>query len=299
VEITCEYMDHKHIEQFDLVSRYVMGRLAPEESARFEEHFIDCPECIDRLTLTRELRDGLRLMAVERASETDRSTPPNFLGRIRQVISNRRFALAAGCLFLAVAAGILLIVHTFHLQGEIDEAKSAAARSESRYESELESALLADKMRNEREGELRHRLKVQEAELDQMRERAKGGGVGVADWTSPQINLPIFVLKSLRGGEGPSSGPLNNLVLPKASSPFLISIPLEGEDYTDYRITIYDSSGRSLWQRRGLKRDSHNSLSIGFNSRLFRRGGYLLKVEGVANGRDVRAVGDYPFRIAR
>ena len=113
---------------------------------------------------------------------------------------------------------------------------------------------------------------------------------------SPQINLTIVALKSLRGEEGSSA---NMVRLTQTRSPFLISIVLEGEDYVEYRITVLDGSGRIVWKRGGLRRDSHDLLSVGFNSSFFRPGRYLFKVEGISNGGDVRPVGDYPLRIVK
>ena len=38
-------MDHDVVVREKTTERYLLGELAPEERARFEEHFFDCPEC--------------------------------------------------------------------------------------------------------------------------------------------------------------------------------------------------------------------------------------------------------------
>lgn len=58
-------MDHVTIEDDNLVERYLLGRLAAAEAARFEDHYLDCPECLEKLELSRRLRDGLREVTAE------------------------------------------------------------------------------------------------------------------------------------------------------------------------------------------------------------------------------------------
>ena len=40
-------MNHSDIEEHHVVERYVAGKLAPREVARFEEHYLDCAACCD------------------------------------------------------------------------------------------------------------------------------------------------------------------------------------------------------------------------------------------------------------
>lgn len=63
-------MDHATIEQQNLVELYVLGRLTTEEQIRFEEHFAECPQCLEQLELAQDLRSTLRAMAVEQARAT-------------------------------------------------------------------------------------------------------------------------------------------------------------------------------------------------------------------------------------
>src|SRR3954454_21679209 len=61
-------MDHTYIENNSLVERYHQGLLPPEEEARFEEHFVGCPECTEQLELARGFQRGLKAMAAEDAA---------------------------------------------------------------------------------------------------------------------------------------------------------------------------------------------------------------------------------------
>src|SRR5262249_41965473 len=58
-------MDHHYIEEQNIPDRYLLGKLPVEERARFEEHFIDCRECLDRLETTEDFRGALRAVAAE------------------------------------------------------------------------------------------------------------------------------------------------------------------------------------------------------------------------------------------
>lgn len=93
-------MEHGTIEASDLVERYLLGRLSPDERADFETHFIECPECLERLELGRRLRQGLREVAAEdRARWT--------LTLFGAWLLSRRRAFA-GVLAVLVAAAVVL-----------------------------------------------------------------------------------------------------------------------------------------------------------------------------------------------
>lgn len=60
-------MDHAYIEEHGLVERYFRGDLKAEEEVPFEEHFMACAACQERLKLARSLLKGMRAMASEDA----------------------------------------------------------------------------------------------------------------------------------------------------------------------------------------------------------------------------------------
>ena len=284
-------MDHNYIEQFDLIDRYLMGRLPSEESARFEEHFIDCPECIDRLKTTGDFIQDLRLAAVQRSSQTDNYSPKRFFQYFSQNLSPRALALAVGCLLVFFIAGLILVINRMgSLQSELDQTKSASAEWERRYEEERQASTLSEKQHQESVQELTEQLRELDAKIQA--EQRPGG------WMRPGINLPIFILNPVRRGEPNTPDPGNVIELEHSPTDFLISLPLEGEtDYKGYRIAIFDSRNRAVWKGSGYKPNRYKALSVGFNSRLFPPGNYLIKVEGVNRQAAPVLVGDYPFRV--
>jgi hypothetical protein len=60
-------MEHSYIEEHNIADRYLQGKLSAEERMRFEEHFVDCTQCLGRLEVTDDLRAELKIIAAEDA----------------------------------------------------------------------------------------------------------------------------------------------------------------------------------------------------------------------------------------
>jgi len=58
-------MDHAYIEEHGLVERYYRSDLSADQEVPFEEHFMGCSVCQERLALARSLRQGIRALATE------------------------------------------------------------------------------------------------------------------------------------------------------------------------------------------------------------------------------------------
>lgn len=96
-------MDHATIEAENWVERHLLGQLSAEEAARFEEHYLDCPECLEQLELTRRLQIGLREIAAEEAART--LTVSAVLAGITGLLRRPALRVALG-LGLLVAIGL-------------------------------------------------------------------------------------------------------------------------------------------------------------------------------------------------
>lgn len=279
-------MDHKYINEFDLVERYLMGRLAAHESAQFEEHFVDCAQCLDQLNVTKGLMEGLRLVASARTVEAGAQTPnvgyhPRKTGALAAVVVS----------LLVLAGGVFLFNQIRGARAEAGQARSASNQWELRYEEERQSAAITERGHQESARELTEQVAQLRAELADVR---KQGAAAMA-----QVNIPIFVLNATRGS-GPLAGSINELPIPNSSTSFVISLSLEGETgYRSYVMTILGSRNQLIRKVRGVKPNRDKTISVGFNSTLFRPGYYLLTLDGVARDRSTSVVGKYPFRVLK
>ena len=291
-------MDHKYIDDLELVERYLLGRLAAEESAEFEAHFVDCRECVGHLNTTRALIDGLRVVVSEQAVKREGYERKGPFGSLQRTWPRWSLAVAACVVMLAFVGAVLVSIKFQRSRIESDQARSAAAEWQRRYEEERESSSLADKKNQD----LEHDLRTQMAKLRQERETegnqdAKDVSDEPVALKNPQINLPIFLLASTRSAV--SSGTVNELDLTRAEN-FVILVSLEGETgYVDYRMTIENDRGQVISESHGLKPDTHKLLSVGLNKSSFRNGDYTLTVEGVSTDRNTHVVGKYSLRMLK
>lgn len=294
-------MDHEYIREFDLVERYLMGRLAVEETAEFEAHFVDCQECVAQLKTTKALMDGLRIVARERAPE-----PPSYEFRglfwwLQPTTSRWSLALAAVVLLLVGLVGAVVVSNQIRRSRvEADQARSASAEWERRFEEERQSSSLTEKRHQDSERDLTTQIARLRSELENEHKQNIGETAGEQGGPKrPQINFPIFVLATTRGNE-PATGSPNKIALPRSPANFVISVPLEGEgSHKVYSMTILVDHNRPIWTESGLKPDRYNSLSVGFNSAFFRSGVYLLILEGVAENGNASVVAKYSIRVLR
>lgn len=285
-------MDHKYIDEFDMVERYLARKLTAEDTAEFEEHFVDCVECIGRLETTRTFIDGLRIVATsDAAAQAVAARPETSSKNVRFITSRRFFALAAGILLLvAVASALLAFTQIRRYRLEADQARSVSTQWEDRYEEQRQLADANSKEQQEAERELAEQV----AHLRLERENEKKPEIR----DDVQLNLPILSLSSTSRSERSASA--DEVTLSRSTARFAVTLSLEGESgYRDYVITIFSSKNEPLLSRRGIKANSDSAISLGFNSTLFQSGSYLLRLEGVARDGRMSVVGTYPFRVRK
>lgn len=98
-------MDHAYIEEHGLVDRYLAGRLPAVERVRFEDHFVDCPRCLDELELARDFQASL---AAGVAREVSRKTAAFGLLAWLARPAGRAVLLGAFLVLVAVPAAFLM-----------------------------------------------------------------------------------------------------------------------------------------------------------------------------------------------
>ena len=255
-------MDHQSIDAGSIAERYVTGRLAPEEAAAFEEHYLDCPACCARVEAAERLQRGLRRLA-EQAAVRPSGSP--LWGR------SPRLALAAAAL---LAVGL------------------APAWIELREARRLRSDLAARKAPAERLATVEGELQQTRHDLAAEAEKRAALTREIAADHQPQTGLPVLSLTPVRG-----SNPVRTLKLP--AKPGWVALWAEpgDTDFPAYRATLSNEKGAAVFQASPLKLNDLGALLVTVYSTSLAPGAYRLDLEGLpASGAPVQA-GRFPLRV--
>jgi hypothetical protein len=294
-------MNHEYIDEFNLIDRYLMGRLPAEESLTFEEHFVDCPECLADLQVAKRFQQDLRWVAAEQAASREPEPPRHAFGFLPHISLPKPAVWVTACLIVLAAVGAIFVtVYTRHLRSELRQSESQTEQWQRRYEEERQAAISASDRHQETELQQAEQLRALQAKLkDEEGQRAR-----LAKAFNRQLGVEgtvdVFELNAVRGGDLKASESVNPIRLRRSSKMFVFSILLEGERrFANYRVTIADDHGRSVGKSRYLTPDQNDVLSLSFHSVLFQSGHFTLLVEGVENEGGKRNLGIYPFQIIK
>ncbi len=271
-------MDHAYIESNGLVERYHRGLLPPDEEARFEEHFVGCPECTEQLELARGFQRGLKAMAAEDAARA-------VMGAGLFAWLARRGRLARWGTALAVLAVAALLPALWLVAGGRSERRQQDARleAERRSRQELERRLGESESRRSAE-----RRDLQ-ARIAQVKPPEPPRGLA-----GPLVNTPVFLLAAVRSNDAKPP----TIDLSRTGDALALAVDL-GEDlrFDTYRATITRAGGGKVFEKSGLKPNALEALMITFPSTFFAPGDYRLSVEGLKPDGSAAEVGGYAFRV--
>jgi anti-sigma factor RsiW len=117
-----------------------------------------------------------------------------------------------------------------------------------------------------------------------------------------QVNLPLFTLAAVRGGEEEGREPVNRVPLAAATPSVLFDLALATVNYPAYRAVLRNAAGREVWQGGDLHPDGRDSLVLLLPARLLPAGLYRLTITGVKSGgpgAPEAVVAAYSFRVVR
>jgi hypothetical protein len=259
-------MDHQEIKERSIAIRYLLGLLPVEERIRFEEHYIDCEACLDRMDLVEDCYQALQKVAAEKAESSSAGLPA---GRLAQLLPRWQTALLLGAVLLLVLSS-LSVLEIRRLRRELNQVKVAAARQPTPPPISI---------------------KPEPAPTHIQRDKEPGPSL------QPEANTPIFALSSVRGGQ---AGLVNRIEIPGSSRRIVFSLELDGDpEYQTYRATISTAGGRRVWRESRLRPNHDGALTVSFPAAFFRDGDYLLALEGLTAERQFVAVASYPFRAIK
>ncbi len=284
-------MDHSYVEEQGLAEAYLAGRLSDGERDAFEAHDFDCATCLERLETAEDFREGMLRVAAE---DTARAQV-GLLAVLALLSRGRRIALG-GFLLLLVALPLgLLVARDRSLERKTAEARAARVTVPAPAGGEQRIASLEARLRSLQQAGAVDRRRLEEELAKERQARAAIESEAAA----PRVNVPIFLLAAARGGEQEGRGPVNRIPLSVASGPVILTLELATVDYPSYRASLRTGDGEEVWQARGLRPDSRDTLVLLLPSRMLRPGSYRLGIEGARGDGRGFAVASYPFQVVR
>ncbi|HKP38366.1 MAG TPA: hypothetical protein VJT71_16015 [Pyrinomonadaceae bacterium] len=276
-------MNHLQIEESNTVDRYLLGRLPAEEQSQFEEHFVDCQECLDRLETSASFRRGVKTVVAEDALRTGAYVQAGVLAWLMRRNRWQQTVLLLIAIFLLVGPSAFFIMKNRRVQEELDGARRDSLEWQRQYEAQ-------QKKGSELERELQQAKQNSEQREQTLPDEPE------KELVPPQSRVPVFALNIVRGAS--SSEPANQISIPRSASSVVLSLELESDpDVRSYRATISTADNRVVSVAKDLKPQSRDTLKVTVKSELMKPNDYQLALEGLTKEGSYVSQGKYYFRV--
>ncbi len=292
-------MTDEQIEQQQIIDRYLMGNLPPQEAARFEEHYLSCPQCMEQLEMGEKMLRGFKAIAVEETTEA-----------ASKRLSGGRPVLGMGwrgvLTIAAVLAGLIVLppVLLFRHMGTLDDQLRAARQelSRTRQSGERDRQYLQqelDQTRSDLAGQ-QQALQENQAQFDlQLAQERSARSLlsrDLAQAFQPQANTPVFPLNPVRSAAIGVTGPDQIVRLSSRPEWVVLSLELESPQSGAHQASLYrQGADRPLWQSSELLPNYMDALTVSFHSSFLQPGDYRLQVEAPSSA----AGTSFTFRVIR
>jgi hypothetical protein len=275
-------MDHTYIEENQVAERYVAGTLPEAERERFEDHYLSCQECLDRLEVAESLQRGFKRMAGQDAAALSAARQLAVVAWLSRLSRSRQISsLLAAVLILAVLPAGLAWRGAAERGRELAQVRSELEHERQRPAASAGSTAEAEKLRAELEASQRERASEHEQ---------------LAQALQPQGNVPIVSLDVERGAGLPGTEPTNRLPQPAAGR-IDFELPVDPPLKKSYRAILRDSQGREIARVEDLHPGKRDSLTLSLPASLTPPGDYTLSIDGLMSGGKSISAGRFPFRI--
>jgi hypothetical protein len=128
-------MDHTYIQEHQIVAQYAVGKLDPADRVEFEDHLVDCRQCLDELELTDDFRQSLRRVASVRENSID--SRPASTGRLVAI-------LAAAAVIVVGVVSFFFMRENRGIERQLNQARTDASTWERHYNDEHQARTAAE-----------------------------------------------------------------------------------------------------------------------------------------------------------
>jgi hypothetical protein len=292
-------MDHPFIEEHNIPYLYLLGKLPAEEQEHFEEHFIVCRECLNRLETTESFIDSLKTLAAEDILRPHAYVQAGILAWLAQLGRKRQAMLLSITILLLLALpAALFIAGMKRVPGEVGPAKSAFMDTQRQVEEQRQTVQKLEKELQETRLKSAEQIQHLETELERERqERAR-----LADGANRPERLhsivTVFSLFKTRSADPAQASPKNEIVISRPSQLIVLSPEFDPDpDIQIYRGVITTDDNRPIWRGDKLQLNLKGTIELGFSARLFRSSDYLFTLEGLTKQGNYIRISTYPFKV--
>ncbi len=276
---------HKRIKYNDVIELYMLNKLSPDERRAFQEHFFECDECFEQAQMEARFIAGVREASRSSVLAASQTESPHLPNRLMPAVVKRGWfgawvmpALAASLLAAVTVTGLWTL--SVRRQNKLLSAQMAEQRRESERLQILEEKIRELEATGSALQEQRESLREEISRLkEQLTTTERQHEAELAQLRQPDINVPVRnvypVGDSQRSGR---PGEVNRIRVPRGTRTFVLILGDYKPGYSDYRIEIWDSTGRVVARREGLKPDQSGELSVMLNRSLLSQSKYRLKL---------------------
>jgi len=292
-------MDHPFIEEHNIPYLYLLGKLPAEEQEHFEEHFIVCPECLNRLETTESFIESLKTVATEDILRPQAYVQAGILVWLALLSRKRQAMLLSITILLLVALpAALFVAEMKRVRGDLDQAKLAYMGRQRQFEEKQQTVQKLEKELQE----ARQKSAEQRQHLETALERERQERAQLADGANmpgrPHSMATVFSLINTRSSDPTQPSPKNEIVISHSSQLIVLSPEFDPDpNIQTYRGAITTDDNRPIWRGDKLQLNLKGTIELGFSARLFRPSDYLFTLEGLTKQGNYIHISKYPFTV--
>jgi hypothetical protein len=273
--------------------------LPAEEQEHFEEHFIVCPECLNRLETTESFIDSLKTLAAEDILRPHAYVQAGILAWLAQLGRKRQAMLLSITILLLLALpAALFIAGMKRVPGEVGPAKSAFMDTQRQVEEQRQTVQKLEKELQETRLKSAEQIQHLETELERERQERERLADGANRPERLHSIVTVFSLFKTRSADPAQASPKNEIVISRPSQLIVLSPEFDPDpDIQIYRGVITTDDNRPIWRGDKLQLNLKGTIELGFSARLFRSSDYLFTLEGLTEQGNYIRISTYPFKV--